>query len=455
MSSVFLKRAWNKLQSRANEATAIPSHLELEMDPRPAIRFGVGLIVGVLGIFLLWALLAPLDQGVVAPGVVNVDTNRKTIQHQKGGTVKEILVRDGVHVRRGDVLLRLDDTQWLAGLDIEKDAYWSARAIEARLTAERDQLDRIVFPEELLGERNDPRIEEILHVQSELFEARRRALAGELAVYQENIAGLVEHISGLEGLEQNKAKQINLFNQELDSLQKLLEKGHVARTQIFEVQRAIASLTGERSANLSEIAATRKNIAELKLKMLYRKQDFLREVETELESIKQEAIARHQRMLAAQYDMEHSVITAPVDGVVMGMAIHTVGGVVRPGDDIMFVIPEGERMVLQAQIRPQDIDKVKVGLKADVRLTAFNQSTTPVVEGEVVMVSADSTEDRRTGMRYYSGRVVLTEQSMVKLGGLAILPGMPADIIIKTGERTFMNYLLKPFTDRMARAFKE
>lgn len=455
MKSEFLKQAWNKLQSRADEVTAIPSHLELELDPRPAIRLGVGLIIGVLGIFLLWALLAPLDQGVVAPGVVNVDTNRKTIQHQKGGTVKEIRVRDGVHVQRGDELLALDDTQWRAALDIEKDAYWSARAIEARLIAERDQLEHIVFPEELLAAQDDPRLKEILHVQTELFEARRRALAGELAVYQENIAGLVEHISGLEGLEQNKAKQIHLFNQELDSLQKLLEKGHVARTQIFEVQRAIASLTGERSANLSEIASTRKNIAELKLKMLYRKQDFLREVETELDNIKQEAIARHQRMVAAQYDMEHSIIAAPVDGVVMGMAIHTVGGVVRPGDDIMFVVPEGERLVLQAQIRPQDVDKVKVGLKADVRLTAFNQSTTPVVEGEVVMVSADRTEDRRTGMPYYSGRVVLTEQSMVKLGGLNILPGMPADIIIKTGERTFMNYLLKPFTDRMARAFKE
>lgn len=455
MNIDFLKRAWNKAMSSAERAAALPAHLTLQTDPAPAIRFGLILIVSVLGVFMTWSLLAPLDQGVVAPGVVNVDSNRKTIQHLKGGTVKEIPVRDGDHVKKGDVLLVLDDTQWRAGLDIEQDAYWSARAIEARLIAERDRQNHITFPEELLSDAASPRLKEILRVQNELFQARRHSLEGEVAIYRESIAGLQEHIVGLEGLEKNKAKQIALFTEELTALTKLLEKGHVARTQVFEVQRAIASLTGDRASHLSEIASTRKNIGEMKLKILQREQDFLKEVETDLEAIKQEAIARYQRMISAQYDLDHSIITAPVDGMVMGKTAYTIGGVIRPGDDIMFVIPEGERMILQAQIRPQDIDKVKVGLKADVRLSAFNQSTTPVIEGEVTMVSADRTEDKRTGMPYYASRVVITDDGMLRLGDLQIQPGMPVDIIIKTGERTFMSYLMKPFMDRIALAFKE
>ena len=391
----------------------------------------------------------------MAQAVVNVASSRKTLQHLHGGTVREILVHNGDRVKAGDPLIQLDDTQTRAMLAQIKSEYLSARANEARLLAERDKHTTLAFPDEIKREANDPAIAELMRVQQELFDTRRKSLAGEIAIHRENLAGLQEQLTGLHNLEKSKASQISLLEEQLKGMRALLQKGYIARVQLFELERSLANLNGARGEDLSNIARLQKNIGELRLKILQIGQDYLKELATKLEETDRQISSLREKLNSAQYEMDRVIINAPVDGFVMGLKTHTLGGVILPGQEIMDIVPEGQAFLLDARIQPQDIDKVHIGLKADVRLTAFNRNTTPVVQGEITMVSADRLKDERTGEPYYSSHIKLTDDSMAKLQGLQIQPGMPADVIIKTGERTFLDYLFKPLSDRVATALKE
>lgn len=427
----------------------------LDSDPSPVVTQGLLLVLFGFGGFLLWAMLAPLDQGVVAQGVVNVDTKRKTVQHLRGGIVDKILVRDGTKVKKGDPLILLNDTQAKAELGIVKGQYLAARASETRLLAERDKQDHINFPNDLMAEKSDPIVAELMRVQNDLFHARRATLLGAIAIYQQSVAGLQDQINGLQSIEKSAEQQMSLLNEELASLRTLFAQGYVPRTRLFDLERSLANITGSRGEALSNIEKSRNSIREMKLRILQQQQEFDKEVGAELEEIRREVAAQRERYVAAQDSLDRSVIESPTDGVIVGSSIYTVGGVISPGQELMYVVPEGDALLIETQVMPQDIDKVQKGLLADVRLTAFNQSTTPVVQGTVVMVSADRTVDERTGVPYFAAKVAITEEGLKKLEKLQIQPGMPADVIIKTGERTFMGYLLKPLFDRVARSFKE
>jgi HlyD family type I secretion membrane fusion protein len=411
-------------------------------------------LVGVGG-FLLWAAFAPLDEGIVTQGVVTLEHHRQSIQHLRGGIVKEIRVRNGDPVHAGDALIRLDETQALAEMSLVKGQYLSTRATEARLLAERDRGAVLTFPEEVTREAGDPRIADFLRVQTELFETRAKSLAGEIAVARENMAGLQEQLGGLRELEQSKARQMRLYEEQLNSMRALLEKGYVARTQLFDLERMLAGVSGSRGEDLGNIARLQKNISELKLRVLNIEQQHLKDVGTQLQDVQKEAASLRERMSAAADALERMVATAPVDGYVMGLNAHTVGGVILPGQEIMSIVPLGEPFMLDVRIQPKDVDKIRAGLPAGIRLTAFNRNTTPVVQGRVTGVSPDRLQDERTGEPYYSSRVVLGEEGLAQLRDLQIQPGMPADVIIRTGERTLLEYLCKPLLDRFARSLKE
>jgi protease secretion system membrane fusion protein len=434
----------------------VASAVALDTDERRPLRFGYWTLIIAFGGFFAWAAFAPLDAGVTAPGVVMIDTKRKTVQHLRGGIVKALLVREGDLVTNGQPLIELDATQIKADLDIIRSQYLVRLAIEARLLAERDGKDSIEFPPDLLANAEIPQAAEAASSQAQLFETRRAALKSEVAILKESIAGLEEQLSGLTALAQSKADQLRLLNEELDSLRELAKEGYVPRNRLYEFERNVAMLSGSRSEDISNIAKTKKAIGEIKLRIIQSQQTYQREVETQLAEVQAEVTGYRERMTAAEADFERATIRAPSEGVVVGLNVHTVGGVITPADKLMDIVPRDEVMVIEAQIPVNLVDRVNPGTETDVRFTGFNRATTPILQGTVVTVSADRLTDPRSGMPYYLARISVSPEAISKLGaGKQIQPGMQADVVIKTGERTMLNYLLKPFTDRVVGAFKE
>lgn len=418
----------------------------------PAIITGIVILIAGLGGFLLWAFTAPLDEGIVSHGTVIVESNRKTIQHLDGGIVSEIYVRDGDTVQANQPLFRLDRTETSAELGVIKSQYTSSRIVESRLLAERDRKTAISVPEDL---QSVAQISEQIKLQQQLFDTRRRVLAGEISIMQQSIAGLEAQMVGVESLQQSKVEQIRLLNNELATLRALHEQGYVPHTRIFDLERALADVTGGRDNDLSRIAAAQKNISELRLRILQRQQDYQKEVETQLADIQRNVASLREQMQSAEAKLARTEIYSPSEGIVIGLKLHTIGGVIRPGEPLMDIVPKSATLVIEARVNTQDRDKIHPDLTADVRFVAFNQTTTPVVEGKVTLVSADSITDDRSGVPYYLAQVIVPLENLKKLGDQRIQPGMPVDVIIKTGERTFMNYLFKPFMNRLARALTE
>ncbi|MBK1721626.1 HlyD family type I secretion periplasmic adaptor subunit [Thiocystis violacea] len=416
---------------------------------------GIVILLGAFGGFLLWAFLAPIDGAVVAPGVVTVESARKTVMHLDGGVVSEILVREGDRVAQGDLLVRLDDTEASAQLEIARGQYLSLLAQEARLLAERDDQGDISFPDELLAAQGDPRIREAITGEKRVFEARHRALLGEQEVLQQRRGELQQRILGLEALAESKARRISLYNEELDGLNKLFAKGLGDKSRLMEWERLSAELEGEKGQHQSDIASARVQIGEIEIQTAQLKRKFTSDVVTEMRDVATKLADLRERMRALAKTLERTEITAPVAGSVVGTSVHTVGGVIRPGDSILDLVPEGEALIVEAQVQPVDIDRVSPGLEADLRLSAFNSRTTPVIQGRVLTISADRLIDEANHRPYYLARIEVTAEGMAGLRGRELLAGMPAEAMIKTGERTFFDYLIRPLTDRVARAFRE
>lgn len=419
------------------------------------IRFGwIALLVGFVG-FLAWAALAPLDSGVTAPGFIVVDSQRQKVQHLSGGIVEEILVRDGSHVSRDQVLMRLNRTRTQAELSIVRAQLLSSLAIEARLIAERDQHDTLSFPPEVEAARAaDPRVDEVVRTQYQLFDTRRAAIRNELSILDESIRGLNEQLSGLRAQIVGKDRQLEILREELDSLQLLFEQGYVPRNRIFELERAVAETEARRNEDQANIGRVTASLGEVRLRKVQREQAFTQEVETQLTSTQREVDGLQQRRIALQDDLERVDIRAPVDGIVVGLRIHSVGGVVRPGEDIMEIVPDGEPLVVEVQIPIQSIELVSTGMPAMVRFSALSRLN-PVVEGTVINVSADRLTDERSGMPYFQGRIEVSPEQLETLTYERIVPGMPAEVVIKTGEHSVLHYLLKPILDHIFSAFRE
>jgi len=427
----------------------------LKTSTRPIILVAFFVLIFGFGTFLVWAFFAPLDEGVVAQGVVTVVSNKKTVQHQYGGTIQEILVKEGDRVKKEQVLIRLNDAQPKASLTSVRSEYFLALAMEERLLTERKREAVIGFPKEITSMRHLPEIANLIKTQQELFNARRGSFENEINILRENIVGQEEYIKGLEELQSSRSKQMELLTGEMNSLREMAEQGYYPRTKIIEMERMWAELSGRRSEDLGNIARTRKAVSEYKIRIVRLEQEFLKEVEAHLGEVQKKLAALKDQYDATLDVLKKTEIKAPEDGFIVGLIVHTIGGVVMAGQHIMDIVPVNEELIVEAKVMTTDIDRLHLKLKADLRFIAFDAKKTPVVEGEVILISADRFIDEATRMPYYLCRIRLTEDGIQQLGNRHLQPGMPVQVIIKMGQRTLMEYLIKPLFDRLAISFKE
>ena len=401
-----------------------------------------------------WAALAPLKSAAIAPGVVAVESNRKTIKHLEGGIVGEIGVRDGDVVTAGQVLIRLDDTQARVTLERLKGRTVAARALEARLIAERDGSGRIVFPVSLTENGGDRENAETLAGQLKIFTTRKEAVAAQESILKQQSAQLNEEITGLKGLIAAENTQIKLIRSEIADVQSLVAKGLAKRPRLLALQRQQAEIEGARSRNIASVARAKQQIAETRLRVSELKTQKLNQVVEELRATQTELFDLEERIRSAEDVLVRTRIKAPLDGTIVGLQIHTPGGVVGPGEPLMDLVPSGAGLIIESQVDPNDIDVVHAGLPAQVRLTAFNQRNLIPINGKVLTVSADRLTDERSGVPYFLARVVLVEDLSKDLA-VALYPGMQAEVMIVTGERTVLDYIFRPLARSLGRAFRE
>ncbi len=419
------------------------------------VVLGIAVIVLFFGGFLGWAAVAPLGSAAIAPGVVSVESNRKTIQHLEGGIIGRIEVRDGDQVKAGDTLVVLDETQPRASLELVRVRQLAAMALKARLAAEQGNNKTIVFSNDLTVRRDDPKVAEIIDSQMKIFEARRQAHVGQVAILNQQIKQLAEEIKGTQGQIESEKRQIELIADEIEDIGGLVEKGLAPRPRLRALQRNAAEIEGSLSQNRSRIAQARQTIAETRLQINELTTIKINEVSQELRDVQAELFDLEERQRAAEDVLGRTVIRAPLAGTVVNSQVHTPGGVIAPGAALLDIVPSADRLIVEARVDPTDIDVVQVGLLAQARITAFSQRRTQPVDGVVMAVSADRLTDERTGETYYLARVEIKGDIEDKLGGNELYPGMQAEVMIVTGERTALEYFLKPITASLNRAFKE
>jgi membrane fusion protein, epimerase transport system len=439
----------DKLQQTQTDSTG-PLHVETGIDTPK--RIGLLIFFLVFGVFGVWAAVAPLDGAAHAPGTVIVRSNKQLVQHLEGGIVSEIRARNGDAVKAGDPLLVLDNTQSLAQLEIANAQYIALRALEARLIAERDNLESISFPAELTSGDANSRSETAS--QQQLFQTRRASLRGSIEVLEQRIGQLNSQLEGLRALKESKQELATSFDEELRDVAALLSEGFADKNRLRELERQAALLRGEAAELTASISSTEIQIGETRLQILQQEREFQNEVATQLAETQTRLKDAYERVTALRDIVVRTVVTAPVDGVVNGMLIHTVGGVVPAGTPLAEVVPQSDELVIEARVSPMDIDRVAVGQQAMIRFSAFSSSV-PNIFGSVSHVSADAFTDQATGMSYYTARVEVTPEGLADLGTLSLIPGMPAEIFINTGSRTFLQYVMKPFTNALARSFIE
>jgi epimerase transport system membrane fusion protein len=436
----------------ANKPESAP--ILLLTDDKPIRYIGLVVLLSTLGIFGLWAFIAPIDGAALAPGFVTVKSHKKTVQHLDGGIVSQLLVKDGDIVKAGDLLLTLDGTENKAQLEITRGQYLTLLAQVARLEAERDGKPKVIYPEGL-NSVSDSRAIEAKRTEEQIFTSRKNAHEGEMAVLKQRIGQLNSKVDGLKGQQASKQDLLTSYKEELRDLKELLAEGFVDKQRLRDVERQHSLNSGEISALSAEIAGSQIQIGETKLEILQLEKKFQEEVAGKLSEAQAELYDVTQRMLAIRDKVVRVDIKAPVDGRVMGLAVHTLGGVILPGHPILEIVPQQEELVIEAQVTPFDIDRVNIGLVAEVRFSAFKQAITPVIEGKVINLSADRLIEEKTGTPYYLAQIELTPDSYQKMQHLELVPGMPVEVLIKTGERTVFEYLTKPISNAFARAFIE
>lgn len=423
---------------------------------KTTLAIGFAIILFGFGSFLLWAVTAPLGKGVVSQGVVTVETNRKAVQHLYGGIVEELHVRETSPVTKDQILIRLSDSRARAEYAAVRSEYLTTLANHARLIAERQRDPHITFPNELIQEENDPTVRELLHTQRELSSRRQNTLKQEQQIIQENINVLDAYAQNLETVLESRNKQLQLINSEIDDLRTLAGQGYYPRNSLLNLERTLEEINGRRAEDIGSIARARGQISELKLRATKIEQEYQKEVETHLTDIQRRMASLKEQYDAAKDVLERTIIRSPDDGIVLALAVHTIGGIITPGQKIMEIVPKDAELVIEAQIAPQDIDKVHRDQKADLRFSAFDAKNTPVLEGEVISISPDRLIDEATRMPYYQAKITVSPAELEKLGGgHQLLPGMPAEVVIKTGERTMFEYLIDPFLKRLFVSFKE
>jgi epimerase transport system membrane fusion protein len=416
-------------------------------------RAGLILFFLVFGVFGIWAAVAPLDSAAHAPGTVAVRSYKKIVQHLEGGIVSEIRAQNGDFVNKGDPLLILDDTQPLSQLEIVNSLFVADKALESRLIAERDGLNAVSYPQILLNGEFDANAE--IDAQNQIFEARKIALEGGIEVLQQRTEQLQSGLVGLKALKASKKELAKSYAEELEDVRALLEDGFSDRTRLRGLERNYATLQGEAAELTANIASNKIQIGETRLLILQEEKEFRNEVIAQLGETQTRLKDSQERINALQDIVSRTVVRAPVAGVVNGMQVHTVGGVIVAASEIAQVVPQSEELIIEARLSPLDIDRVSEKQEAMIRFSTFNQKLVPTLFGNVISISADSFVDELTNAPYYLARIEVNPESMKDLGGLALVPGMPAEAFISSGSRTLLQYLFKPLSNSLARSLIE
>jgi len=450
----------SSLKSHVQDAQVVTSNDDegprASSDTRAVARTGLLVLAVGFGGFLLWAGFAPLDEGVPTQGMVTLDTKRKTVQHLSGGLVKEVLVQEGQQVKEGQPLLRLDGAVAKANFEAVRQRYLGYRAMQSRLFAEQAGNGVINFHPDVKAAMNDPLIQQQVSTQQRLIQARRAALAADLQGIEESMQGLKEQLGSYQNILVQRRSQLALLTEELTNTRGMVKEGYAPRNRQLELERMVA----ESNASIADLTGNSlrisRQVAELGQRSLARKQEYRKEIESQLADVTREVQSDAEKFVAVTADLDRMEIKSPANGQVVGLTVQTVGAVLQPGQKLLDVVPNQQTLLLEAHIPPHLIDKVQTGLMADIRFNSFAHSPQLVVDGKVMSVSGDLLSDpQQPQYSYYLARVQVTPEGIKTLGARQMQPGMPAEIVIKTGERSLLTYLLHPLTKRMAASMKE
>lgn len=419
----------------------------------PWIRAGQRVLLALVGGFCIFGFVS-ISSAVVAPGVVNVETNYKAVQHLDGGIVSKILVRNGDRVEGGDVLVRLDDTAARSNLGVVVSRINDQLVQITRLTAERDRAERFILPPEI-AKSQDPALLRLIEAQEKLFAARMAAYRGDIAVLKQRLEQSTNEASGIEQLLAARRKEMELNADEFANVKPLYDRGYASQQRMMPIQREGARLAGEVGKLETDLSKAKSAVTEAELKIAQKEKEYTQGVVDELRKAEAQLAEQQEQRTQLIDKLRRIELKAPRAGRVHALAVHTEGGVIQPGSTVLQIIPEGELLIVDVQLQPNDIDKVHKGQGAHVRFPAFNAKSTPRLEGSVLNVSAAQLADQQ-GKPYFTAQVVLTAGELSKLPrGRELVPGMPADVYIETGSRSILSYLVKPLTDALSRTFRE
>lgn len=458
MTKLDIKRFSNKSPDANNisDATyAASADQDITVRTGSAARIGLWALALGFGGFLLWAGMAPLDEGVPAQGMIAIDTKRKSVQHLSGGLVKEVLVGEGSIVTEGQVLVRLGETVARANYESIRQRYLGLRAMEGRLLTEQQGGAFIVFHPDVQASIKDPQIRQVVMTQEQLMASRRASLRADLQSNEESIQGQLGLIQSYESMLASRKNQQALLDEELTNTRGLVKEGYVPRNRQLELER----MTAEISSGIAELQGNTirasRAVAELRQRAIVRQQEYRKEVDSLLTDVAREVYGDAERYTAAKEDLARTEIKSPASGQVVGLAIQTVGSVISPGQKLMDIVPEDQTLLVEVRVAPHLIDRVKADLPVDVRFSSFAHTPQLVVDGKVVSVSGDLLTDPQNGVAYYLARVGVTANGYTQLGKRQLQPGMPVEVIFLTGERSMLTYLLSPLTKRLAASMKE
>ncbi|MBK6854568.1 MAG: HlyD family type I secretion periplasmic adaptor subunit [Burkholderiales bacterium] len=433
----------------------LPVRARPPLDLQTPVIWGLAvLVLGSVG-FITWAATAPLAEGVPAEGYVKVETNRKPVQHLRGGVVDEIMVRDGERVTAGQVLMRLNDSDVKSRSAVIESRMMSALALQARLLAERQGARELVFPAELRDAPEQSAAADAMRTQQQLFGARRSGLFTDVAMQESNASSLETYIRGLRAQAEAKTEQIRLLQVELDSLRELAAQGYVPRARVSDIERQIALLQGQRAEDMGNIGRVRGSVSESRMKIQQRRTESTKDIETQLTEVQSRVNELREQRASLRDELDRTLVKAPSEGVVVDLAVHSVGAVINPSQRILDVVPARVPLIVEAQVPARLFDNLQNGMACDVRFTGPDQSVTRPVKGHVSYIAADRSIDAARGESYFITRVQITDQALAEAGLKVMQPGMPATVMITTAHRSLLHYLVAPLGKRLPGALSE
>lgn len=433
----------------------LPSGETLDDSARGPILAGIAIIVAFVAFLGGWVAIAPLEGAVIASGVVKVEGNRKSVQHLDGGIVKELLVAEGDRVKAGQILLVLDASQAQAMVDILNRQYETSRAQRARLLAERDNANTVTYPPDMASQTDDPEMVAIMAAQTNLFKARQQAYVGQVTVLKKKIGQMREQITAYRAQQSAQEKERDSITKEVSDLRELFERGFVTRTRMLDLERNATRLSGNIEESSANMARIRQTIEEAELQIVQVSNERLSQVALELRDVEARILDVVPRMQAARDVLARIEIRAPYDGTVLGLAVHSVEGVVGRGDRILDIVPDSKDLIVEAMVRVDDVDYVRPGASAEVRLSAFHSKGLLPIRGTMTQISADRVTDPSSGQAFYVVQVTIDQSDISANPNMQLQSGMNATVFIRTHSRTAWDYLMEPLTDRFTRALRE